>query len=93
MVDILVLEREEDYILVVQTSENESTIYYSNYFRKDNMSNDDNYLKNITFKKFELPEIDRLGYISYNEVINYPYMISSGYDEFIIMDDELYLLK
>ena len=93
VVDILVLEREDDYILVVQTSENESTIYYSNYFRKDNMSNDDNYLKNITFKKFELPEIDRLGYISYNEGINYPYMISSGYDEFIIMDDELYLLK
>ena len=91
--DLLVLERENDYLVLIMTNENENTIYYSDYFKKDSMSNDDDYLNEITFKKYELPSISKLGYISYEDGVNYPYMLSNNYDEFIIFEGELYLLK
>ena len=92
ILDFEVYENKYNYSIVIQTSSNESTIYYSNYFTKDNMSNDNEYLDDITFTKYVLPEISALGYIVVDNN-NYPYMVSSNYDRFVIVDGNLYHIK
>ena len=91
-----VLENEKGYIVVVHTNENESTVYYSDFIRKNTISLDEEYLEEFkkSFVKYELPEISRFGYITIDDTNNkYPYFISSTNYYFVIKDDELYLIK
>ncbi len=91
-----VLENEDKYIIVIHTYENESTVYYSEYFVKGEMSNEYYYLNesNSSFKKFELPEIASIGYVTIDDSnTKYPVMISVNSDYFIIKNSELYLIS
>ncbi len=96
VVNFELLENENNYLFVVQTSENETTIYYSDFITKDNLEQGSDYLEKFkeSFKIFELPEINSLGYATLdNTNTKYPYMISSNNDYFIIKNSELYLIK
>ncbi|MBR4178522.1 MAG: CPBP family intramembrane metalloprotease [Bacilli bacterium] len=94
--DIEVIESENRFMLVFLSSENESTIYYSDYIERMNMSDENSYLDSMEekFKKYELPEVSRIGYITidHNDLIKYPFISSLYYDYFMIKDGELYLL-
>ncbi len=95
VVDVEVLENDDKYVIVVQTYENESTIYYSEYFIKNEMSNEFYYLNgvNSSFKKYELPEISSLGYVTLDDSnTKYPFMVSINSDYFVIKNGELYLV-
>lgn len=91
------IENEESYILLIHTYDSESIIYYSDYFNKKTMSNDDGYLSklNSSFIKFDVPSIDQIGYITIkNNDYKYPYMISDLYDKFIIDENKkIYILS
>lgn len=91
-----VLENDDKFIVVIHTYENESTIYYSEFFVKGEMSNEYYYLSNFnsSFKKFELPEISSMGYVTLDDSnTKYPVMISVNSDYFIIKNSELYLIN
>ena len=87
----------DDYILLIHTLENESTVYYSDYMDVSNLSNEDKYLDNIkySFRRFEFPELTSVGYLTKDndENIKYPIMTSINKDYFIIEDGRLYLIK
>lgn len=88
----LVIEDENSYGILIYTYEE---IYYAE-FSKLNMNNSLEYLENLktNFKKYEVPELRDAGYITFdgsNE--KYPYLLGVSYDKFVIMDNEIYLLK
>ena len=95
--NIEVIESDNKFMLLFLSDKNESTIYYSDYIERMNMSDENSYLDGMEdkFKKFELPVIARLGYITIdnNEMIKYPFMTSYYYDNFMIKDGELYLFN
>lgn len=95
--DIEVIESDNKFMLVFLSSDNESTIYYSDYIERMNMSDDNKYLDGLeeSFKKFELPEVSRLGYLTIdnNTDIKYPFISSFYYDYFMIKDGDLYLIN
>lgn len=92
-----VLENEDSYQIVLLThSEDASTVYYSDYIRKDNLSNEKDYLNKIaaSFKTFEVPYISEIGYITINENSEkYAFISSRNKDKFIIKDNEIYLVE
>lgn len=91
-----VLENQDNYIIVAQTYENETTIYYSDYLNKNEIVNEDFYLDGLkkSFKKFELPEIGTVGYVTIDDSeTKHPAFISVNSDYFIIKNGELYLIK
>ena len=94
--NIEVLENDKYYIVVIHTNENESTIYFSDFIRKDSILLTKEYLEEFkkSFIKYELPSISKVGYITIDDSnTKYPYLISSNNDYFVIKDGELYLLK
>ncbi len=92
--DLVVFENHDGFSLAILTTENESTIYYTNYFVKGYMSNEDDYLDDIKFTKYALPEISSLGYIDVKEDDQkYIYMISKNYDRFVVIEDDLFIIK
>ena len=93
---IEVIKNESEYMLLIHTYENESTIYYSDYIVVDNMSNENDYLDSIknSFIKFEFPELSSVGYITIdNKEEKYPLMSSSNNEYFIIENRKLYLVE
>ncbi len=89
--ELIILEKDSEYALLIVTSENESTAYYSNYFKKDSMSNNNDYLDNIKFTKYELPYINRVGYITFDD--SEELFLSGSSDSFIVNDKDIYVLK
>ena len=91
-----VLENEDNYLIIVHTYENEATIYYSDYINKSEIINEDYYLDGLktSFKKFELPEVASIGYVTIDDTeTKYPIAVSVNSDYFIIKNGELYLVK
>ena len=96
VINFEILENESNFIVAIQTLDNESTVYYSDFITKDNIAQGSDYLEEFknSFKVFELPEINNLGYVTLDDTNNkYPYMISINNDSFIIKNGELYLIK
>lgn len=90
-----VIENEDCYIIVIQVDDLESTIYYSDFISKENISNDDEFLNQIkeSFKKYDLPLIEQLGYVTIGETdYKYPFFYSTNNDLFIIKNAELFIL-
>ena len=84
------------YILLVETYDSSSTLYYSDYMTKYNMSNDREYLNKLktSFIKFDVPDLARIGYITIDgKLEKYPYVESVANDKFMIVDRKLYLVK
>ena len=83
--------------MIIHTYDTESIIYYSDYFNKDTLSNDKEYLNDLkdSFIKYDVPSIEQIGYITLKDNdYKYPYMISDLYDKFIIDENKkLYVLK
>ena len=93
--DFELIENEDHYIIIIESLENESTIYY-NKINKDDLRNSRDFIDFIasSFKKYYLPELGRIGYITVdNSNIKYPYFISVYGDEFIIKNESIYLIK
>ena len=91
-----VLENDITYSVVIMTNENESTIYYSDFISKDNIQTNTEYMEKFkdSFKKFELPEVSNIGYITLDDSnYKYPLMVSRNYDYFIVKNSELYLIS
>ena len=89
------IENEEDYIVIIQSLENESTIYYSK-INKSDLRNSKDFIDFISgsFKEFALPNLSRIGYITLeHKEEKYPYFISSNGDEFMIRSGNIYLIK
>lgn len=90
-----IVENEDNYMVVIEAIENESTIYYS-LINKDDITNGKDFMDFIagSFKKFDLPEINQVGYITYEGTnAKYPYLVSKNNDKFIIRNDNLFLIK
>lgn len=91
------IENKDNYILIIHTYDTESIVYYSDYFNKEALSNDKEYLNDLkdSFIKYDVPSIDQIGYITLKDDDHkYPYMISDLYDKFIIDENKkLYVLK
>lgn len=63
---------------------------------KVNMNNTLGYLESIknNFKKYDVPELQDAGYITIDDSgVKYPYLLSQNFDKFMIIDEEMYLLK
>jgi len=94
----VLIENEKDYTILIHNNDYlSSTIYYSNFITKDNISNTKGFLDELkkSFKKFEVPKIDQIGYMTTRENnYKYPYMITDRSDKFIIDEKgELYFLE
>lgn len=90
--DFEVFENNNVFVIVIETSENESTLYVSNTINKTNMTGDNSYLDRITFNSYSLPEIANLGYIENNNE-KYVYALTTNNNEFIIKETELFVIK
>lgn len=91
-----VIENSDAFTILVQKDELESTIYYSDYIIKNNMTNDDVFIDEIidSFITYELPLVTDIGYITIdNTNYKYPVFYSSTYDYFIIKSGDLYLMQ
>ncbi len=89
------LENEDSYIVIIQSLENESTIYY-NKINKTDLRNSKDFIDFIasSFTKYSLPEISKVGYVTFeNNRVKYPYFVSVNGDKFIIRNESLYLIK
>lgn len=91
-----VIENNNNYMVIIHTLENDSTVYYSNFITKDGLSNEIEYLNLFerSLVKYEFPDLEQVGYITFsdNDKI-YPFMRSVNNDNFILMDQQLYLIK
>ena len=90
-----ILENKDNYLVIIQTLENESTVYYSDFITKNDIEQGSDYLEKFkeSFIKYELPTINNLGYATIDDTNNkYPYMIGET-NSFIIKNGELYLIK
>ncbi len=84
------------YMILIETYDTSSTLYYSDYITKYNMSNDNEYLKELkaSFIKFDVPDLERIGYITIDgKSKKYPYVESIANDKFMIVDRKIYLVK
>ncbi len=93
--NIEILENDDYYLIIIESEENEATIYYSKINKCDLRNSKDfmDYLSN-SFKKYDLPELSKIGYVTFlNNSLKHPYFVSSNNDAFIIINDSLYLIK
>ena len=91
-----VIENNDAFTILVQKDSLETTIYYSDYVIKNNMTNDDEFIDEIvnSFITYELPLVNDIGYITIdNSEYKYPVFYSSTYDYFIIRSGDLYLMQ
>ncbi len=92
---IEVLENEDNYVVVIESLDDEATIYYT-VINKADITNSKDLIDFIarSFTKFLLPELNKVGYITYeNGDVKYPYFVSENNDRFIIRNDNLFLIK
>ena len=87
-----IFESKDSFNIVIWTGENESTLYVSNSIEKNNINNNNSYIKDIKFKNFVFPELSKIGYIS-NQDDNYVYAVSENNDEFVIIDKKLFVIN
>lgn len=95
--NIEILKNNDVYLIVIVSDYNDGTIYYSNYITDYNLSNDKNYLEDVSYSfiEYAVPKIDKLGYITfeYNLEKKIPYLLSEDGKEFIIKNGELFLIE
>ena len=98
-IEILLLEQPEYYLLLVheqdQTS-GESSIHYTNYIKKGEVKDNQEYLDNLaeSLTKELVPDVNEIGYITIDDTnYKYPVFYSSTYDYFIIRSGDLFLMK
>lgn len=96
--DYLVTYNEGMYTIMYYDG-NEVKVYYSRFSEKE-LNDSNEFLDNLkeSFKSYDVPEISRLGYLTYYDndenYYTYAYMISDLGNEFIIDEnDDLYLLN
>ena len=91
-----VIENTDAFTILFSKDELESTVYYSDYVIKNNMTNDDEFIDEIveSFLSYDLPLIYELGYLTIEDSeYKYPVFYSENYDYFIIKNGDLYLIK
>ena len=95
--DFIVIDNEDNYGILIRT---ESIVeHYIYYAKVDKATIEDSKAALATikngFKKYDVPEIERIGYMTLDEdLYNYPYAISNTKEEFFIdKDGMLYLIK
>ncbi len=94
--DIEILENGDTYLVVILSSDNNDTVYFSNYITKTNISNKEDFLDSLesSFIEFALPEVYKIGYITFDESeVKYPYIESNDNEEFIIKNGELFIVE
>lgn len=91
-----VIENNDAFTILLEKDELESTVYYSDYVIKNNMTNDDEFIDGIvdSFISYELPLIQEIGYMTIDDTdYKYPVFYSTTYDYFIIKSGDLFLMK
>jgi membrane protease YdiL (CAAX protease family) len=94
--DYLVIDNENNYDILVRTETIvEQYICYVKIDKGTVLDKENLNKVKKKFKKYDVPEIDRIGYITIdNDSYNYPYVISKTKEEFFIdKDSELLLIK
>lgn len=89
--NFVVYEDGLNYVILVNSSDK---VYVSNFMNKDNLSDNLNYLEEISnsFLSFDTPEIIEIGYLEYENTI-YPLLKSYINDYFIIKDNKVMVIK
>lgn len=92
-----VIENFSSFLVVINSTDTETKIYYSNFFNKSSLSNTQSFLDEFkkSFKTYDLPYIKEIGYITLiNENYKYPLFISETMDKYIIdIDSNLYKVE
>ena len=89
------IENEDHYIVIIESLENNETIYY-NKINKDDVRNSKDFIDFIanSFTTYPVPELTMVGYVTIeNNNTKYPYFYSMYGDEFIIKNENLYLIR
>ena len=90
--DLEVFKNKDKYEIVVNTSNDEGTIYYSDYFVEGQMSDEEEYLSKLNMHHYVLPSIESIGYIETDDN-RYPYIVSINNDKFVIINKEIYIIN
>lgn len=92
-----VIENFSSFLVVINSTDTETKIYYSNFFNKSSLSNTQSFLDEFkkSFKTYDLPYIKEIGYMTLiNENYKYPLFISETMDKYIIdIDSNLYKVE
>ena len=92
-----VIENFSSFLVIINSTDTETKIYYSNFFNKSSLSNTQSFLDEFkkSFKTYDLPYIKEIGYMTLiNENYKYPLFISETMDKYIIdMDSNLYKVE
>lgn len=90
-----VIENEDAFTILMAKDDLETTIYFSDYTIKNNMTNEDAFIDEIveSFIKYDLPLINEIGYITVDDS-NYKYPVFySENNYFIIKNGDLFLMQ
>ena len=98
--NILRLEQPNEYLVFIHEQDQQSgfsTIHFSRYITKDNISEGQDYLEGFTksFKEEPVPDVKDLGYIPSRDFeYKYP-LINVGTSNYLFLNekDELFLIK
>ena len=99
LVDQYAIFENNDNVVIIYSATNsklEEEVYISDVMNKNELSNTEDYLKMIksSFRKLELPSIEKLGYITFDGDKNkYPLFTSTDRDNLIYKDGETLLVK
>lgn len=92
-----VIENVNTYNVVINVTDTETKIYYSNFLSKSGLSNNQNFLDEFkkSFKTYDVPLIKEIGYMTLSgEDYKYPLFISETMDKYIIdIDSNLYKVE
>lgn len=91
-----VIENDEAFTILAAKDSIETTVYFSDFTIKNNMTNEDAFIDGIvdSFISYELPLINEIGYITLDDSdYKYPVFYSDTYDYFIIKNGDLFLMK
>lgn len=92
-----VVENVNSYLVVINCTDTETKIYYSNFLSKSSLSNTQGFLDEFkkSFKTFDVPLITQIGYMTLRyENYKYPLFISEIKDKYIIdIDSNLYKVE
>lgn len=92
-----VIENVNTYNVIINVTDTETKIYYSNFLNKSSLSNNQNFLDEFkkSFKTYDVPLIKEIGYMTLkDEDYKYPLFISETMDKYIIdIDSNLYKVE
>ena len=92
-----IIENMSSYIIIINSTNSETKIYYSNFLNKNNLSNTQSFLDEFkkSFRTYDVPLISEMGYMTLkNENYKYPLFISETKDKYIIdIDSNLYKVE